>query len=202
MAKLTGVKKVSDREIEYGGVRYEVTEGAAQSGDIVRSDTNDYVDVRKNGFYAVITKNGVQGFVDDAEDYRGIDDGFIGVDSGDLTVFLRVESVPQTPQTLAEIRALIAEKRAEIEELEAQISINVGDFVKTTMRTYNEEIPVGVIAKVTVVDGSQVPYKLRTVIGDGGDWATKDAVVKITPAEAKAALIAQVEELFAEEPAS
>lgn len=204
MAKLTGVKTVSDREIECGGVRYEVAEGAAQSGDIVRSDTNDYVDVRKNGFYAVITQDGVQGFVDDAEDYRGIDDGFIEVDSGDLTVFRRVESVPQTSQSPAEIRALIEQKRTEIAELEAQIAINVDDYVRVVGRTYDDELQVGDVAQVfrTDPEDDDLPYYLRSIIGNTHAWARADSIVKITPAEAKASLIAQIEELFAEEPAS
>jgi|GEM_PF-7100858 len=202
MASLSGVKEINDREIEYAGARYVKTEGPAQLGDILRCDDGNWQDIEIRAFYGItISKGGVVGFYDDGGDARGLDEDYdelMYVDSDDFTVFRQVDTAPQTPQSPAEIRAAIERKRAEIAELEAQIAIKVDDYVRVVERTYNEELVAGDIAQVTVVDDSHVPYKLRAILGDKDDWARESDVVKITPAEAKAALIAQIEEAFEE----
>lgn len=204
MAQLAGVKTISDREIEYEGVRYIKTDGAAQLGDIVRSETHSREDVDCGSFFLVdIFRNGRVGFTDDGDDTRGINAEVYGefdyeILLSELTTFRRVES---TPQSSSEIRALIEQKRAEIAKLEAQIAINVDDYVRVTGRTYDGVFNAGDVAQVTHYDGLDYdhPYLLRAILENSSDWANADAIVKITPAEAKAALIAQIEELFAEE---
>ncbi|RCX22921.1 hypothetical protein DFP94_101510 [Fontibacillus phaseoli] len=199
MAKLDGVKTLSDREIEYGGVRYVQTEGPARLDDILRCDDSAVGDAEEGAFYlANISRYGIVGFVDDVNDERGLGLGtcFLFVaNPSKFSVFCRVESAPHSP---AEIRALIEQKREELAELEALFVIGVDDYVRVVSRTYNEELSAGDIAQVTVVDDSYVPYRLRAVFGNKDDWARASDVVKITPAEAKAALIAQVEDAFAE----
>lgn len=204
MAKLDGVKTISDREIEYGGVRYVMTEGPAQLSDIVRSETFDRSGVEYGDYFLVdVSRWRFVGFVDDDGDTRGIDEDGTGlfdyeIDGSEITPFRRVESAPQSPQSPAEIRALIEQKRAEIAELEAQLEIREDDYVRVVGRSYSEEFTEGDIAQVTLLDESDDihPYKIRAVIGGMVDWARESAVVKITPAEAKAALIAQIEEAF------
>lgn len=196
MAKLNGVKTLSDREIEYGGWRYVMTEGLAQVGDIVRSDKDFYADVGLGSFYHVVNCGDFVGFYDDDSDERGIGDGRFEVDYDDFTLFRRAESAPQTPQSPAEIRELIEQKRAEIAELESLITVGVGDYVRVVGETYNGELNAGTIGRVDGTDCSTVPYHVVAVFGGCEDWADADAIEKITPAAAKAALIAQVEEAF------
>ncbi|MNW51138.1 hypothetical protein D3C74_286150 [compost metagenome] len=196
MAKLSGVKTLNDREIEYGGERYVMTEGPAQLGDVARRNEDFYADVELGSFYRVVNDLGdCVAFYDDESDVRGLGGGRFPVDYEDFTLFHRVKSTPQSPD---EIRALIEEKRAEIAELEAQISINVDDYVRV-IDPYLVGDFSGDIAKVTHVDEDgcdNYTYKIRDVIGNNADWVAVDAIEKITPAAAKAALIAQIEEAF------
>lgn len=200
MAKLTGVKTLSDREIEYGGVRYVETEGPALLDDIVRCNKDLYLDVELGSFYHAINCLGdYVGFYDDNSDVRGIGDGGFAVDYEDFTLFRRVESVPQSYQSLDEIQAAIEEKRAEIAELEAQLEIRVDDYVRVIGHTNNDDFSAGDIAQVSFIDDSDrdgYPYKLRALFGNLYDWASASDVEKVTPAEAKAALIAQIDEAF------
>lgn len=193
MAKLSGVKtdRMSDGVIYYDGTEYRKSCEKPRAGDILRCE-DEYGFLTKNAYY--LAEEDGDGSVY-ASDNHNDEDYEVGVD---YTVFRRVESVPQAPQTLAEIRALIEQKRAEIAELEAQIAINVDDYVRVTGRTYDGVFNVGDVAQVTHYDGEDYdhPYLLRTIIRESSDWADADSIVKITPAEAKAALIAHVEELF------
>lgn len=200
MAKLNGVKTLNDHEIEHGGERYVKTEGPAQLGDIVRSETGLRSGAEKGEHYFVDTsRGGYVGFEDDDGDMRGVDDfeedAFsYGIGSSEITIFRRVSNAQ--PQSPAEIRATIDKKRAEIAELEALLTVNVGDYVRVEASTFNGEIDAGTIARVDKNDDSAVPYYLVSIVGGIGDWAHADDVTKITPAAAKAALLAQIEEAF------
>lgn len=197
MAKLIGVKTLSDREIEYGGERYVMTDVPAQLGDILRLDKDFYTDIEPGSFYQVVNNLGnCVAFYDDDSDVRGLGGGHFPVDYEDFTLFRRVESTQQSP---TEIRALIEQKRAEIAELESLITVGVGDYVRVVGETYNGELSEGTIGRVDRTDHSAVPYHVVAVFGDCEDWADTDAVEKLTPADAKAALIAQVEEAFKSE---
>lgn len=188
MASLNGVRVLNDREIEYGGVRYMKTEGPEQTGDIVRNDV-DYSFMPEGAYYLVNERLNIV-----------VDDGDVfDYDCEENTLFRRIESAPQTPQSPAEIRAAIEKKRAEIAELEEQLEIREDDYVRVVGRSYNGDFTEDDIAQVTHLDESDsvYPYKIRAIIGNMTDWARAD-VVKITPAEAKAALIAQIEGAFGE----
>lgn len=199
MAKLTGVKALSDCEIEYGGERYVLTEGPAQLGDIVRCGI-ELLGISKGVYYLIeVARDGVVGFSNDVGDFEGLN-GRLDHDVSNwvpwFAVFRRAENAPQSP---AEIRALIEQKRAELADLEALIAPSVGDFVRVTKSSYNDMIAAGEIARVDKKYRSRIPYHIKSVIGDVEDWIVADAVEKITPAEAKAALIAQIEEMFQSE---
>lgn len=200
MAKLSGVKTLNDREIEYGGERYVLTEGPAQFGDIITPRIEFYTDVETGAYYCLGVKRDQElGFVDDSDDLRGFGPTHkipYAVSTHHFNIFRRVESTPQSPD---EIRALIAQKRAEIAELESLITVGVGDYVRVVGETYNGELSEGTIGRVDRTDHSAVPYHVVAVFGDCEDWADMDAVEKLTPADAKAALIAQVEEAFKSE---
>lgn len=198
MAKLTGVKTLNDREIEYGGERYVKTEGPVQLGDIVRCDIQ-LTDVTVGAYYPVeVERDGVVGFSDDVGELEGLN-GYLDYDisiwASKFTVFRREENAPQSP---VEIRALIEQKRAELADLEALIAPSVGDFVRVVDGYDADEFEPGEIAKVSRVDKSDdsLPYEIGGIFADKSEWVSADAVEKITPAEAKAALIAQVEALF------
>lgn len=207
MAKLIGVKTLSDREIEFEGVRYVVTEGPAQLRDIAQS-TEGYTDICQGGYYLVSSEgHGVTALTDDGEDareiiYRRGDSPRIlayGVYAESFKFFRRADA-SQTPEA---IRALIDAKKAEIAELEAQLAeavrINIGEYVRVTGRGMDEEFAIGDIAEVSSFDedDDDHPYMITDVLHAWrNEWVSADSIVKITPAEAKAALIAQVEEAF------
>lgn len=197
MAKLTGVKALSDREIEYGGERYVKTEGPAQFGDIITPRIEFYSDVKTGAYYCLEVKRDQElWFVDDSDDLRGFGPTHkipYAVSTHHFNIFRRVENAPQSP---VEIRALIEQKRAELADLEALIAPSVGDYVRV-IGGY-DEFKHGEIAKVSRVDKSDdsLPYEIDGIFSDKSEWVSADAVEKITPAEAKAALIAQVEALF------
>ncbi|WP_178023043.1 hypothetical protein [uncultured Paenibacillus sp.] len=189
MAKLTGVKSIGVREIEYGGARYKESGGPPQVGDILRNE-GDYSFLTLGAYYlAEKDEDGeVYAWTDtQTKDYE--------VDCN-YTIFRRVESTPQSP---TEIRAAIEKKRAEIAELESLITVGVGDYVRVVGETYNGELSEGTIGRVDRTDHSAVPYHVVAVFGDCEDWADTDAVEKLTPADAKAALIAHIEEAFKSE---
>lgn len=194
MAKLEGVlmtDQTGDVAIYYEGAEYRKTDGPAYYDDILRSDTNAYGFIPFGTFYKVVEDDRLELCIVDETGERLYDVD----DESDYTILRRV-----SPQTPAEIRALIDAKEAEIAELETQLAeaerINVSDYVRLTGRSSNEDFDVGDIAQVISDDRSLLPFKLWSIVGNNYDWVCADRVVKITPAEAKAALISQVEEAF------
>ncbi|WP_433943638.1 hypothetical protein [Paenibacillus sp. SN-8-1] len=206
MAQLSGVKTVSDSVIEYEGKRYEKTEGPVQFCDLLRCDDDTVGDVEEGAFYLVsMVKYGVVGFVDDDSDERGL-----GEDTGydydasptKFTVFRRVESAQHTFQSLGELCFLIERKRSELAELEARLAeesaLKVGDWARVIRPTHNEDIRFGAIVRVIKTDDSSIPYYVEAP-GGVRDWARSIALEKLTPAEARTALLAEIDELFTEE---
>lgn len=185
MAKLTGVKSIGVREIEYGGARYTESGGPPQVGDILRNE-GDYSFLTLGAYYlAEKDEDGeVYAWTDtQTKDYE--------VDCN-YTIFRRAESTPQSP---TEIRAAIEKKRAEIAELEAKLlRPSVGDYARTT----DGDIVVIVVAESSDYDGD-VPFLVRSALDTDGDAYWTGDCEKLTPAAAKAALIAQVEEAFKSE---
>ncbi|MFD1270646.1 hypothetical protein ACFQ3Y_24865 [Paenibacillus motobuensis] len=206
MAKLVGVLKTDqtgDDVIYYDGVEYVKTEGPVQFGDILRCiDTDFLADISLGGYYLVnIQDGGVIGFLDDVGDSEGVNGGLdydISYAEHKFTVFRRVE----TPQTPAEIRTAIETKRGEIAELEAKLAdlsaIKLGDWVRVVADSHNGYFHDGDILRVIAVDDTVIPYQVKDCLRGARDWTCKASVVKITADEAKAALIAKVEEAFKE----
>jgi hypothetical protein len=200
MAQLNGVNVVSGGVIEYEGVRYEKTADEAREGDIVRNMC-DYTAYLTEGAYyrAFEDVDGDPCIADDDDDELLIDDDFV--------VFRRIS----TPQSIAD---LLAAKRTELDKLNAEIVAltdevaslevvletekrpQVGDYAITL--TGDDDIDEGVVVTIIEVEppsyGGAYPYKVRPIIGGGYVWT--GACEKLTPAEARAALIAQVEALF------
>lgn len=202
MAKLIGVKTVGDA-IEYAGVTFEKTEGDARLGDIIVTDTNTYMDVKKGAYYLVSSEKGkFVGFEDDGGDERGIGDNSNvefehDVYSSSLTIYRRVESTLTTAQLIEQKRSQVTTLSSEIAELEAkqaeESTLSVGDYAKVGAE----------IVRVVLDDKSEQPYRVVSALSDDDDsevsgWFAPCEIVKITPAEARAALITQVEALFSE----
>lgn len=184
MAQLSGVKTVSETVIEYGGKRYERTEGPAQVGDILRMNIEEVRHFPQGSYYCVVTNGAAYGphIVDeDGDRYRA------ALHHEDFT---RFRPIPTTAQ-------LIEAKRAELAALEAQFAEEqpkVGDYVRCLCS--------GEILLITAESKRDkfVPYwgipAINREVGENGGWLAVDEVQRLTPVEARAALIAQVEALF------
>lgn len=185
MAELNGVQKVNDNEIIYGCTRYVKTEDTAQVGDIV---------VKHCDYYEVVPDT--TGYtVSDAVDGVSI----IG-DDDEMFVYHRYPVFRKTTATTAE---LIEKKRAELAQLEAQLADELfdqrpktGDFAITL----EDETEFGAGSVVKIIEAEPVdyegdlPFLVRAVLGKKYTWIGD--CKKITPTEAKAALLSQVEALF------
>lgn len=192
MAQLNGIKIVSNGVIEYEGVRYEKTEGPAGVGDIAQHTVDSYSYLPQYAFYGVVEAQGEVSVIDEDGDVIDIEY------DADFTVFRRAEEQPSTADLLAAKRADLDKLRAEITELEARLveesTPKVGDYARLTKRSFNHGLDCGEIVRVIKIDGSHIPFKVRSIVSRTEDWAEK--CEKLTPAEARAALIAQVEALF------
>lgn len=201
MAQLTGVITTDsdgDTAIYYEGARYAVTEQDAESGDIVRSRCNGVRHFPFGAFYLVFGGSYTNVTDEDGDNYSRIS----GDD--DFTVFRRVEEPAATPLTTAQ---LVKQKRAELTELEAMLAEEttakrpvVGDYA-IVMEDVGDNFGEGTVVRVIKDDGSSTPFKtvpaLLGVETDAYVWYEEDAVQRLTSAEAKSALLAQIEELFA-----
>lgn len=178
MPQLNGVRTVSDSVIEYDGYRYEKTEGLARVGDILLSDVH-YSFLPRGSFYLVDSNYQIS---DEDGDKHSADDS-------NFSVFRRTGPA-SIATTLAEKRAELERLQAEIAEMEAQEAeerrINKGDWVRTDAED---------IGRVIEIDPSSIPVYVNSVLGDSG-WYHEDEVEKITPAEARAALISQIDAMF------
>ncbi|MNV24010.1 hypothetical protein D3C71_1150540 [compost metagenome] len=201
MAQLSGVKTISDSVIEYEGKRYEKTEGPAQVGDIVRNETY-YSFMPVGAFYEVEERSDGLHIVDEDGDrhydLHDEDDYAIFGLSGSVAQSLSVSTADLLSQKRTELDALTEE----ITQLEARLSeeqaLKVGDWARVISRTHNEEFHYGTIVRVIEKDDSSIPYYVETLAGTR-DWAVTYALEKLTPTEARAALIAEIDELFTEE---
>lgn len=189
MAQLTGVQTLGNSTIIYEGNTYTEAEAPAQVDDIVRSDYG-YSFMPKDTYYLVDT---IGNYYDRDGDYYGN-----AGEDGETTLFRRVADSSTTPLTTAQ---LIAQKRAELADLEAKLAEEsrpkVGDYARTLVRSHNNHLPKGTIVKVTEDDQSTLPFRVKAFNIDRTDWVREIEV--ITPAEAKAVLIAQIEALFGRE---
>jgi hypothetical protein len=190
MAQLVGVKTVSEGAIEYDGNRYVEAKVAADIGDIVRQDDRQAGPHHPFGAYFVITE------IDSDEDrvYSDNDGDNAYVDL-DFTVFRRAGIALTTAQ-------LIEQKRVELAELEAKLAdettLKVGDYARVTVSGECDSFPEGYIVFVAEIrEGAPYPVKVASPFdADLADGVRADQLAKLTPAEARAALIAQIDALF------
>jgi len=183
MPQLNGVETVSDTVIEYGGYRYEKTEEMAQVGDIVLNDYGNYYEVFADS-------TGIN------DEDHAVPEVSIGDPvSNEKYVY---KSYPVFRRTSpVSIATTLAEKRAELERLQAEIAelvaqeaeerrIKVGDWI----RVYSSNI----VGKVIEDDESPLPFHVKSL--HHFNWYRVEEVEKITPAGARSALIAQIDAVF------
>lgn len=191
MAQLNGVKRPGNSAIIYEGNTYVEAEAPAQVGDIVRMNESGFSYIPRGAFYLMRKDYGGEvTFVDEDGDDIAADE--------DFTVFRRTDPVT-TPLTTAQ---LIEQKRSELAELEAQLAEEtaskrptIGEYALVVVD--GDDFPRGSVVIIAEEDGSDVPFRAELVVDRNSDeWLYEESVVKLTPAEAKAALIAQVEAIF------
>jgi hypothetical protein len=189
MAQLIGVKTVEAGVIEYNGVVYDSTEDDAKVGDIVRHDISGYDWVPEGSFYIVEDNSGEVHFQDEEGDFLTVD--------ADFTVFRRKVVTLTTAE-------LIEAKRAELAELETKLAeettVKVGDYARVTVRNAGDSFPVGTVVTVTGIDSvfNEDAYVVVPPLTPGDEDSVRAGqIVKLAPYEARAALIAQIDALFA-----
>ena len=207
MAQLSGIRTTTHELLTYNGTEYKLAEDGIQFGDIVQAVSDRYADVEKGCYYLVnIQIGGYLGFKDDGSDTRGFDDITYSYfeDTAKSKDFLRYRIAPPTLSTaelIAQKRTDLACINAELAELEAkyaeETALKVGDYAKVIAGDFNTT--VGTIVRIIDCDTSDLPYKAESLFdAEDIEWFTEGALQRLTPAEAKSALLAQVEALFTE----
>lgn len=202
MPQLNGVVTANSDVIVYGGVSYRRLTASSDAlyGDIILSNTDGCGDVEEGAYYEInLTDSGIIGFRDDDGDDRAFDDDegpfSYSASPRDFTVFRREVVTLTTAQ-------LIEQKRIELAELEARLAeestLKVGNYARFLS---GNEYAVGTIVKVTGVDDhASYPYDVQSVFApDDENCVGPRQLERLTPAEARAALIAQVDALFGRE---
>ncbi|CDN42053.1 MULTISPECIES: hypothetical protein [Paenibacillus] len=116
-----------------------------------------------------------------------------------------LEILPLTTEQLIEAkRKSIATLSEELATLEAQLAEEkranqpkVGDYARVTdIGHRSADVSLGVVVRVdSIVNGSR-PYKVSKLFGSIDEWDYVANVERLTPDEARAALIAEVDSLF------
>jgi hypothetical protein len=102
---------------------------------------------------------------------------------------------------------IITRKRKELAELEARhaeerlaMYLKVGDYARILYGGNADNFEVGEVVKVTKVDVEETYcYEVDGLLNMTDDSLKADQLERLTPAEAKAAILAQVEALFTKE---
>jgi hypothetical protein len=201
MAKLDGVLNVSDDVIEYEGSRYREVTSAIQVGDIARQEDVSAPRYKAHGEFFLITHLDSDGdgvFYDNDGDSDYIDETL----HREWTLFRREVVALSTAQ-------LVERKRAELAELEALLveesTLRVGDYARVTVAGNSDVVvSIGDIVRIDQIDlrDNERPYKAYRMLGGRPGWDLIRAAERLTPAEARAALIAQIDELFAQREAA
>lgn len=211
MAQLSGIRTITHTLLTYEGNQYEVAKGPVQFGDIVLAHSDRYSDIEKGAYYLINLKHGAYvGIKDDASDLLGIDDKSYdefeySSNSSDFTVYRIVAPTLSTAELIGQKRTDLACINAELAELEAKYAEElyakrpkVGDYAR--LISGGSDIPDGAIVIVTQAEeddyAGDLPLEVASVLLPESDaeWVTK--CERLTPAEAKSALLAQVEALF------
>ncbi|UMR33979.1 hypothetical protein MJ749_14870 [Paenibacillus polymyxa] len=211
MAELSGVIRGEEPGvIEYEGVRFSNTKEPAQVGDIVVCSSDVYWDIdRGNCFLINRLFRGDASFTDNAGDVRVINDAGRGDDDEDVFgVYARDFNVyrpcePSTETLLAAQREELAKITATIVGLEAKLAdektLKVGDYARVIDPGCEPALSVGDIVVISEIDpdDDELTLGVHPVLNPKiTAWVRTCG--KITPAEAKAAILAQVEAQFKE----
>lgn len=191
MAQLTGVKNVGEGLIKYNGAIYAKTTEEEREGDIARCNLG-YRHLPFGSFYEVIRDS------DDSIGIRDLDDDFAYVSNNSFTIFRRQESAADL---LATKRSQLAVLTAEIAELETQLAeesrLKVGDYARVVE---DEELfVVGDIVRVERLGDDADSYSIGAeslFSPESYEWFKRSQLEKITPAEARASLIAKIDAHF------
>lgn len=188
MAQLNGVKDRGEGFIEYNGEYYEAQHEsvAAVVGDIVRHDRGySYLPV---GTYDIL---------DEDLEYEDSDGVYWRYDSDDDTLFRKV---PPLSELIATKRTQLATLTAEIAQLEAQLAeesrLKVGDYARVTGITSVDNFTLDDIVLITRYEDATYPLRGVSPISDVVEWFSPASLTKITPAEARASLIAKIDAHF------
>lgn len=194
MAQLNGVVRVGSggNVIEYNGKSYVRVSGNLQAGDIVL--VTEYIReyIQTNGFYMIYI------------DYEGV---FLMDEDGDEFLLTGVCDLRSVDVYRAELstEALLAAKREELVKITATIAeleAKLADEKTLKVGDYARHLITGQVVRVVVDDQSTLPLKtvpaLDTDESDFYVWNIGPQLVKLTPTEAKAAILAQVEAQFKE----
>jgi hypothetical protein len=105
-----------------------------------------------------------------------------------------------TATILATKRTQLATLTAEIAQLEAQLAeearLRVGDYARVTDTSSVDEFALDDVVHITDKDSSAYPLYGESPINGTGEWLAEEALTKITPAEARASLIAKIDAHF------
>jgi hypothetical protein len=198
MPQLKNAVKVGNEAIVYEGAAYVKTGADAEPGDIVRIECYDLEHYPLGAFYFVWGYDGHTCITDeDEDDYSRV--------SGDpdFTVFRRVAEPGANPLITVQ---LIEQKRAELAEFERALAEELANK-RPTVGSYalvtddgSGNFGKGTVVRVIHEDGSSTPFKpVPALLSDDTDahaWYKSSEIERLKPAEAKAALLAQVESLF------
>ena len=191
MAKLDGVKYVDIGVIEYEGDTYRKTDESPMPGDIAcddreyfliipdttgtrRSDAYDEVSIERTGYEAFVTKR-------------------MGV----------YRKSARTIDVLAARRTQLAALTAEITQLEAQLveesHLKIGDYARVTDTSLVDDFNFGdivLISRINHSSSTRYPLRGNCVVSESSEWFSRSSLTKITPAEARASLIAKIDAHF------
>lgn len=198
MPQLKNVVKVGNEAIVYEGAAYMKTGADAEPGDIVRSECYDLEHYPLGAFYFVWGYDGHTCITDEDEDDYGRVSG-----DPDFTVFRRVAEPGANPLITIQ---LVEQKRAELAEFERALAEELANK-RPTVGSYalvtddvGDNFGIGAVVRVIHEDGSTLSFKtVPALLSDETDaytWYEEHTIKRLTPTEAKAALLAQIEALF------
>ncbi|AHM66889.1 hypothetical protein PPSQR21_032500 [Paenibacillus polymyxa SQR-21] len=209
MAALIGVIRGEEPGvIEYEGVRFSNTKKPAQIGDIVVCSSDIYWDIDRGDCFLIdCLLEGAASFKDNAGDVRAISGsdinaaGVYGVYTRDFNVYEPCEA--STEALLAAQREELVKITANIAELEAKLAdektLKIGDYARVIDAGCEPALNTGDIVVISEIDpdDDELTLGVHPVLNPKlVGWVRTCG--KITPVEAKAAILAQVEAQFKE----
>ncbi|WP_149093393.1 hypothetical protein [Paenibacillus terrae] len=200
MAQLSGVVRVGSGGdvIEHGGKIYAKVSGEPQTGDIVLVTKHIRSYIQTDGFYAVGIDHEGDAFLtgEDEKEYYLVSDSVLRhVDvyraelSTETLIATKREELAKITATIAELEAKLADEK----------TLKAGDYARVVDTGRSEKLAVGDIVVIYEIDPDDDELSLRVCpVLNPNHAAWVRTCGKITPAEAKAAILAQVETQFKE----